>query len=353
MHATIEEIRTRSETHARTRPQESSVTFFSGVAVALRNYLKTRGEDGQAVLKAAGLHPETLRERNIRFSIEELAAAFETSSRRLNDPLFGLHFGEFYIPPVRIAGHYAISNSKDLQEALETVRDYRSRVVGIPTQLSDRGAFTELRWNIEPASVCSPHVIDFMATRTLKHIQMATGPDWRPLRVDLVSGEPENLSDHFRLFGRNIHFGQAENMVRVDADVLAMPMPNADPDLYIVARNSLPVSHSGNRAENDPVDQLARFISGQLERNGSTLARASEHMKMTQHQLRRLLKKHGTCFQCLVDDTRKVLAKHYLTETDFPFAEITFLLGFSDQSVFTRAVKRWFGMTPKQFRQSR
>ena len=132
-----------------------------------------------------------------------------------------------------------------------------------------------------------------------------------------------------------------------------MPMPNADPDLYLVARGSLPGPPAGKWAENDPVDQLTRFISGQLEKNGSTLARASDHMKMTQHQLRRLLKRHGTCFQCLVDDTRKVLAKHYLTETELRFSEITFLLGFSDQSVFTRAVKRWFGITPKQLRQPR
>ncbi len=352
MHARIEEIRTRSETRARTRPQQSRTTFFSGVAIALRDYLKTRGQNGLAVLEAVGLDRDTLEERNTRFSIEQLAAAFEISSRRLNDPLFGLRFGEFYVPPVRIAGHYAISSSKDLREALQTVRDYRSRVVGMPTQLLDHSAFTELRWNIDPTSFSRRHIIDFMATRTLRHIQQATGPDWQPLRVDLESEEPENLSDHLRLFGSNIHFGQPMNTVRVDADALSMPMPNADPDLHLVARGSLPRPLSGELVENDPVDQLTRFVSGQLEKNGSTLARASDHMKMTQHQLRRLLKQHGTCFQCVVDDTRKVLARHYLTETDLRFAEITFLLGFSDQSVFTRAVKRWFGVTPKQLRQS-
>ncbi len=350
MDANTEEVSSRGDALVRKKPQEFSATFFSGVAVALGEYLNTRGHDGVSVLQAAGLKREALGERNSRFPIQQLEAAFEISSQRVNDPLFGLHFGEGYTPPVLIAGHYAISNARDLREALKTVKDYRSRVVGIPTQLSDRSAFTELSWIIDSASFCPRHVIDFMVVRTLKHVQMATGPDWRPLKVDLASEKPENLSDHFRLFGSNIHFGKPASMVRVGSNELVIPMPNADPDLYLVARSSLLNPFPCRQDDDDPVDQLRRFINVQLDKNNITLELASKNMGVTQHQLRRLLKKRGTCFQCVVDDTRKAVAKHYLTQTDFRFSEITFLLGFSDQSVFTRAVKRWFGVTPKQLR---
>ena len=353
MDAGIEEFNSPDDRLVSQEPQESSATFYSGVALALGEYLETRGQDGTSVLQAAGLKCDALSERNARFPIEQIAAAFEISSQRLNDPLFGLHFGECYAPPTRIAGHYAINNAKDLQEALITVRDYRNQMVGIPTQLSEESAFTELSWTVNVSSFCPRHMNDFMVVRTLNHIQLATGPDWRPMKVDLASEKPESPSDHFRLLGSNILFGQPENVVRVESDALAMPMPNADPDLYLVARSSLLNPFPLKQDDQDPVDRLRRLISVHLEKNDITLALASENMSMTPHQLRRLLKKHGTCFQCLVDDTRKVAAEYYLLHSELRFSEITFLLGFSDQSVFTRAAKRWFGATPKQLRRGR
>jgi AraC-like DNA-binding protein len=334
------------------KPQEFSATFFSGVALALGEYLKTRGQDGTSVLQAAGLKDETLSERYSRFSIQQLATAFELSEQQTNDPLFGLHFGEWYIPPTQLAGHYAISNAPNLREALNTVKDYRNRVVGIPTQLSDQAAFTELSWIIESASFYARHTIDFMAMRTLKHIQMATGADWRPLKVDLESDKPENLSEHHRLLGSNVQFSQPATMIRVGSDALALPMPNADPDLYLVAQNSFRNPFPCKQNDKTPVDQLRQFIGDGLDKNDVTLAAASKHMDMTMQQLRRVLRKHDTCFQCVLDETRRAHAAHYLCETETCFSEVAFQLGFSDQSAFSRAVKRWFGVPPKDMRRS-
>jgi AraC-like DNA-binding protein len=127
-------------------------------------------------------------------------------------------------------------------------------------------------------------------------------------------------------------------------------MPNADPDLFLVAQNSLQNPFPCKQNDKNPVDLLKQFISERLGKNGATLAAASNRMGMSQQQLRRVLKKHHTCFQCVLNDTRKAHAAHYLYETDIRFSEIAFLLGFSDQSAFTRAVKRWYNMTPKELR---
>jgi AraC-like DNA-binding protein len=52
----------------------------------------------------------------------------------------------------------------------------------------------------------------------------------------------------------------------------------------------------------------------------------------------------------LVDESRRQLAKQLLRETGYPLAEIAFLTGFSEQSAFNRAFKRWAGQTPRSFR---
>jgi AraC-like DNA-binding protein len=62
------------------------------------------------------------------------------------------------------------------------------------------------------------------------------------------------------------------------------------------------------------------------------------------------LAERGTSFQALLDNTRKDLACNYLHQATRSVTEVTFLLGFSDTSNFTRAFKRWTGSSPTNFR---
>ena len=62
------------------------------------------------------------------------------------------------------------------------------------------------------------------------------------------------------------------------------------------------------------------------------------------------LSKEGETFSQIVKTVRKELAKTYLQEENYSIDEITYLLGFSDPSVFHRAFKNWTGVTPGQYR---
>ena len=55
-------------------------------------------------------------------------------------------------------------------------------------------------------------------------------------------------------------------------------------------------------------------------------------------------------FHALADEVRQKVADLYLRQPDIAIAEVAYLLGFSDQSAFNRAFRRWYGMTPKQYR---
>ncbi|MGD1882877.1 MAG: helix-turn-helix transcriptional regulator [Paracoccaceae bacterium] len=58
----------------------------------------------------------------------------------------------------------------------------------------------------------------------------------------------------------------------------------------------------------------------------------------------------GLAYQDLVLDARKTLSEQLLRRTDYALAEIAILTGFSNQSAFTRAFKRWHGQTPANYR---
>ena len=72
---------------------------------------------------------------------------------------------------------------------------------------------------------------------------------------------------------------------------------------------------------------------------------------MSRQTLYRKLKREGLSFHDLVEDIRKDKALRYVASDHYALGEIAFLLGFSELSAFSRAFKRWTGMTPAQFRE--
>ncbi|WP_425283670.1 helix-turn-helix domain-containing protein [Jannaschia faecimaris] len=67
--------------------------------------------------------------------------------------------------------------------------------------------------------------------------------------------------------------------------------------------------------------------------------------------MHRRLADEGVSFQLVFEKARRRLAEGLLVQSDHAFAEIAFLTGFSEQSSFTRAFKRWADESPAAFRE--
>jgi AraC-like DNA-binding protein len=71
---------------------------------------------------------------------------------------------------------------------------------------------------------------------------------------------------------------------------------------------------------------------------------------MSARTLQRKLAEANTTYLQLVDDTRKDLALRYIEDPRRSLTDITFSLGFSQPSAFTRAFRRWTGLSPSEYR---
>jgi AraC-like DNA-binding protein len=71
---------------------------------------------------------------------------------------------------------------------------------------------------------------------------------------------------------------------------------------------------------------------------------------MSERTLQRRLEEEETSFLQLLDDTRRELADQYLGRLHLSLGQAAYLLGFSDQSSFFRACRRWFKLSPGQYR---
>jgi AraC-like DNA-binding protein len=71
---------------------------------------------------------------------------------------------------------------------------------------------------------------------------------------------------------------------------------------------------------------------------------------MTSWSLQRRLREQGLSFSVVVDKLRCELATHYLSQQQLPITALAPLLGYSEASAFSRAFRRWFGVSPRQWR---
>lgn len=96
--------------------------------------------------------------------------------------------------------------------------------------------------------------------------------------------------------------------------------------------------------------QVRDAVLDGLSEGVPTLAQTAGRIGMSSRTLQRRLAADDHAYQDLVTEARRALAEQLLSRTDYALAEIAFLTGFSDQSTFSRAFKRWNGTTPAGYR---
>jgi AraC-like DNA-binding protein len=103
----------------------------------------------------------------------------------------------------------------------------------------------------------------------------------------------------------------------------------------------------------DRSDVVSRCRAAVLEHLASGEGPAEDTAKqlyMSPRTLQRKLAEANTTNLQLVDDTRRNLALRYIEDPRRSVTDITFSLGFSQPSAFTRAFKRWTGLSPSDYR---
>ena len=87
-----------------------------------------------------------------------------------------------------------------------------------------------------------------------------------------------------------------------------------------------------------------------LDRGPCELPGVARSLYMSARTLQRRLAHEGTSFNVMLDSLRRDLSLHHLEQVDTALAEIAYVAGFSDSSAFSRAVRRWTGKTPLEYR---
>jgi len=193
---------------------------------------------------------------------------------------------------------------------------------------------------------------DFALSLVLDMCRMNYGASLRPVEVRLARARPGDTEPYRHFYGCPIHFEANEDSFLLAARVAAEPLPTANRQLAGTLDSILTAQLAALDKNNIPArcksSLLEEITSGEVSEEDM-----ARRLHMSRRTLQRKLSETNTTYQKLVDDTRRDLALRYMEDPRNSITDVTFLLGFSGQSAFTRAFKRWTGMSPTTYREQK
>lgn len=187
------------------------------------------------------------------------------------------------------------------------------------------------------------------------HVIRQTASD-RPQPLAMKSRRAAIADDERRCYeaflGARIDVGQPNAALVYDRAVLDLPITSADPELAGYFRAILEKA-AGFGAEEDELLRRVRIaIRDALVHGAPDAASIAKRLGLGQRTLQRRLGETGTTYADVLESTRRTLAEGYLRDPSLGLAEISFLLGYEEQTSFFRAFKRWHDRTPGEYRRA-
>lgn len=166
--------------------------------------------------------------------------------------------------------------------------------------------------------------------------------------VELPHAPLSPVSRYTDHFGVDVRFHAPVAALRVDKRLLDTRFADADATIRQIALEHLTRNHI------DPQEQAAVRVRGTLTDGlgsaHSSLDQVARVLAVHPRTLQRQLAAEKTSFEVILDDVRRTAATHYITGTDIPFVQVAALIGLSEQSALSRAVRRWWGRSPRELR---
>jgi AraC-like DNA-binding protein len=315
-----------------------------------RDFLRGYGVDHAPILVEVGLPPD-LSDELAWISLEKAAQALTVAARVTGDRYFGLKHGSrgrFTSNPLG----YLLINSPDLRSGLRNFVQFQPVLATNRLEFVETAAGGRLEFSY-PVTI--PNVVqftDFVMMRFVTRIRATAGAHWRPVSVGLMHRQPVDMSEYERRLGSRIAFDQPLNSLAISAATLALPMPNADPQLFKLVKRYCEEEIERQKAANHPLNGIREAMIRCLQHGGFGPKHVAKELGLTPNSLHRRLKAEGTSFLRLLDDTRRCLAHRYLMESSLKLTDIAARVGYSELSAFSRAARRWFGTSARSLRRN-
>jgi AraC-like DNA-binding protein len=333
----------------------SGPTVGAGFARGLFELAVRKGADRRALAAEAGVDAATLEDQDARIPFAAYVAIMRAGKALSGDPALGLHYGEQVdIADVSIVGLLGQASKTPL-EAFQQLNRYVPLIV--ETDLG--GASLRFGMVAEAGSIWlidnrrNPNAFHELSESAFAQLvcgrRRAGSPP--PLKsVRFTHADPGYRAEYERIFGCPVIFGAERNAIEIQPVVepdLTVKLPRYVFGVLSQRADALLAELSAQQSTRAKVEAL---LMARLHTGEACMDEVAAELALSRQTLFRRLKAEGATFEKVLDELRHRMALDYLSARKVSVNEAAYLVGFSDPAAFSRAFKRWTGMSPSALR---
>jgi len=325
----------------------TSAVWVKGIA----EMLAAEGLDVAGLFAAAGIDRSALEGPAARLQTEKLSHLWELAVERSRNPAIALAQHQVARPAAFDVVGYTMMSCADLRGAFERLIRYLLILSDALTMtMTGEGDGYRIDFVLFGGDRPIPRQrIEFIFVTVVSFCRWITRSDLSPRSVELAYPGPADPAPYRTAFRCPVVFDAPRNSLLFASADMNLALPTFNPQLAELHERFAGeyLRHFDHAQTSFRVREaiVRRLPDGEPRRD-----EVAVELRMSERTLQRRLEEEKTSFVQLLDDTRRELADQYLGRLHLSLAQAAYLLGFADQSSFFRACRRWFKVSPGQYR---
>ena len=325
-------------------------TVRIGYVRALLDYLQHHDTDVSQIFSADLLAELDAPSLNERLPVQRWGELLERAIALTGDAALPLHIAEELTPRHWGVFAYAAMSCKTLAEVVVILERYERLIDEVnDSRMVLLGDKAGLQW-LPRVTAPVPALMQLSLASWCVFARRYTGHAELVADVHFTFPAPDDIAPYQHIFGSAIAFSQPVTQLVFPLHYLQLPVTHHDAETHRILLTQAQSQFEALNAEHRGQQRLRDAITRRLTNGGVTLEQLAEDLGLAPRTLQYQLEASGTSYRQLLDEVRTELACFYLRDPDMALVDVAFLLGYSEQSPFTKAFKRWTGETPGEYR---
>jgi len=319
----------------------------------MASYLVSHGQNWQQAVDRFHLDPDPLTNDDAKIDIRRAIEVMEYGAWLVGND--ALAFDMFADPPLGYGSSYdyiALSAPTFRDSLRNWERFYPIRSNCISLSYEEHENEGRLTWDLPTHFGKSTQLTYAFVAWTVARIERIVGAEVRKLSIDLAVPAPNGHSSFADRYRNVLQFNRPVTRIRIPVSLLDIRPKTAEPNLFSIVETAALKELEECHPVTSGSAVIAAEIGHQLKSGRCSMESVAAALGTSTRSLQRTLENEGTTYRKVLEAVRKSMAARYLSDTDMPIKEIAYLLGFSEISAFSRAVKGWFGHPPRTVRQN-
>lgn len=309
-------------------------------------------QDPLPVFRKAGIDPARMNVPGARYPYAAMQRLWVAGAEATGDPCFGLTVGRNIRPTTFHALGFSWIASRTLLESLQRLCRYAKLLTTAPTTLTL--SKHENTWVLEDRALqknqraANSISVDAFFVAIVGLCRQASNAHFCAQQVRLSRPENNHRDEYIRAFEAPVYFGAEYDQIFFDATELEAPLPGDNLELAL-AHDRITEDYIAALDPSSIATKVRKLLIEALPTGDASQQHIAKQMNRSLSTLQRQLSAEGSNYKIIREQTRKELAEQYVREGHYSLSQVAYLLGFSDQSNFSRAFRRWTGHSPGHY----